>query len=100
MTGTILVTGGGRGIGAACALLAAEAGYRVAINFVSNENAALSVLGSVKAAGENDGVIVQGDVAAVLTMSGGFSRQATGLARLPVSSTMPGLSTCASASMK
>jgi NAD(P)-dependent dehydrogenase (short-subunit alcohol dehydrogenase family) len=33
MSKTILVTGGSRGIGAACALLAARQGYRVCINW-------------------------------------------------------------------
>ncbi|WP_287162029.1 SDR family NAD(P)-dependent oxidoreductase, partial [Mesorhizobium sp.] len=32
----LLVTGGGRGIGAAICRLAAKAGYRVAINYASN----------------------------------------------------------------
>ena len=56
-----MITGASRGIGAACAVLAAKAGYRVAINFVSNEGAALSVLKRVRAAG-SDGLIIQGDV--------------------------------------
>ena len=56
-----MITGASRGIGAACAVLAAKAGYRVAINFVSNEGAARSVLERVRAAG-SDGLIIQGDV--------------------------------------
>jgi NAD(P)-dependent dehydrogenase (short-subunit alcohol dehydrogenase family) len=39
----ILITGGGRGVGAATARLAAAQGYDVAISFVSNESAALAV---------------------------------------------------------
>jgi NAD(P)-dependent dehydrogenase (short-subunit alcohol dehydrogenase family) len=47
----ILITGGGRGIGAATARLAAAQGYDVAISFVSNEAAALAVAADVKAVG-------------------------------------------------
>jgi len=47
----MLITGGGRGIGAATARLAATHGYDVAISFVSNETAALAVAADVEAAG-------------------------------------------------
>lgn len=47
----ILITGGGRGVGAATARLAAAQGYDVAISFMSNEAAALSVAADVEAAG-------------------------------------------------
>jgi len=47
----ILVTGGGRGVGAATARLAAERGYDVAISFVSNEAAARAVADDVEALG-------------------------------------------------
>ena len=47
----ILITGGGRGVGAATARLAAEQGYDVAISFVSNESAAPAVAADVKALG-------------------------------------------------
>jgi NAD(P)-dependent dehydrogenase (short-subunit alcohol dehydrogenase family) len=43
-SGTLIVTGGGRGIGAAVARLAARHGYAVAVNFVTNEEAASSVV--------------------------------------------------------
>jgi NAD(P)-dependent dehydrogenase (short-subunit alcohol dehydrogenase family) len=43
--------GGGRGIGAATARLAAAQGYDVAISFVSNESAALAVAADVEAVG-------------------------------------------------
>jgi len=43
-TGVILVTGGGRGIGAATARLAAQRGYAVAINYLSHADAADRVL--------------------------------------------------------
>ena len=35
----ILITGGGRGVGAAAARLAAAQGYNVAMSFVSNKSA-------------------------------------------------------------
>jgi NAD(P)-dependent dehydrogenase (short-subunit alcohol dehydrogenase family) len=50
-TPLILITGGGRGIGAATARLAAAQGYDVAISFVSNEAAALAVAADVEAFG-------------------------------------------------
>jgi len=47
----ILITGGGRGVGAATARLAAAQGYDVAISFVTNEAAARAVAADVEAAG-------------------------------------------------
>ncbi|GBD50466.1 SDR family oxidoreductase [Methylopila sp. Yamaguchi] len=47
----ILITGGGRGVGAATARLAAARGYDVAISYLSNEAAALAVAADVEAAG-------------------------------------------------
>ncbi|VVD33700.1 protein of unknown function [Paraburkholderia dioscoreae] len=47
----ILITGGGRGVGAATSRLAAVQSYDVAISFVSNESAALAVAADVEAAG-------------------------------------------------
>jgi len=47
----ILITGGGRGVGAATARLAAARGYDVALTFVSNESAALAVAADVEALG-------------------------------------------------
>ncbi len=57
----VLITGASRGIGAACALLAARRGYAVAVNYLSNHAAA----GQVVAAIESDGgqaLAVQADV--------------------------------------
>ena len=53
----MLVTGGGRGIGAATALLAAQRGYAVAVNYLKNGAAAERLAREVK------GIAVQGDVA-------------------------------------
>ena len=57
-----LVTGASRGIGRGIAIELARAGYRVAINYAGNAEAAAEALALVKAAG-GDGFIVQGDVA-------------------------------------
>ncbi|QPC90110.1 SDR family oxidoreductase [Mesorhizobium sp. INR15] len=57
----LLVTGGGRGIGAAICRLAARAGYRVAINYASNQDAANALAAEIKAAG-GEAFAVKGDV--------------------------------------
>lgn len=62
MKKTILITGGGRGIGAACARLAAEQGYRVCINYRSDDAAATQVVQAVEAAG-GEAFAVRADVA-------------------------------------
>lgn len=46
-----LVTGGSRGIGKACALELAKAGYDVVINYVGNEEAANATVSELKALG-------------------------------------------------
>lgn len=51
MDKVMVITGGGRGIGAATALLAAGQGYRICINYQSDEQAAQSVLEQVRALG-------------------------------------------------
>jgi len=58
----MIVTGGSRGIGAATARLAAQAGYDVCINYVRDAAAAEQVAGGVRAAGRR-ALIVQADVA-------------------------------------
>jgi NAD(P)-dependent dehydrogenase (short-subunit alcohol dehydrogenase family) len=57
MSGVMLITGGGRGIGAATARLAAERGYAVCINYLRNAESAQ------KLAREIGGQAIQGDVA-------------------------------------
>jgi NAD(P)-dependent dehydrogenase (short-subunit alcohol dehydrogenase family) len=57
-----VITGGSRGIGAATARLAAERGYAVAINYVSNEPAARAVVTDIERRGGR-ALAVQGDVA-------------------------------------
>jgi NAD(P)-dependent dehydrogenase (short-subunit alcohol dehydrogenase family) len=62
MTATILITGAGRGIGAACALLAAGRGYRVCVNYRSDAAAANGVVDAIQAAG-GSAFALQADVA-------------------------------------
>lgn len=57
----LLVTGGSRGIGAAVCLGAAKAGYRVAVNYVSNAAAAEAVVEAIRADG-GEAFAVKGDV--------------------------------------
>ncbi|MBL27992.1 MAG: oxidoreductase [Rhodospirillaceae bacterium] len=51
MRGGLIVTGGGRGIGASVARLAAEQGYAVCVNYRRDERAATAVVGAIAAAG-------------------------------------------------
>jgi NAD(P)-dependent dehydrogenase (short-subunit alcohol dehydrogenase family) len=60
-TPTILVTGGSRGIGRACAVLAAEAGLSVVVNYVGNQEAAEYVVSAINLSGGR-AIAVQGDV--------------------------------------
>jgi len=57
-----LITGGARGIGAATALLAAQQGYAVAVNYQSNSLAADDVVRQIRAGG-GTAMAVQADVA-------------------------------------
>ena len=62
LTGRVaLVTGGSRGIGAATAILLAEAGAAVGVNYVANEEAAASTVAAIEAAG-GTAIAVRGDV--------------------------------------
>ena len=51
MNNVLIVTGGSRGIGAATALLAAERGYAVCVNYRKNRAAADQVVSKIQAAG-------------------------------------------------
>ena len=57
----LLATGGSRGIGAATALLGAEAGYAVCVNYRSDEDAARRVVEAIESAG-GTACAVQADV--------------------------------------
>ncbi len=62
MNPTLLVTGGGRGIGAATAVLAAARGWDVAINYARDAVAAASVAAEVRALGRR-ALVLRADVA-------------------------------------
>ena len=62
MEQVLLVTGGSRGIGAATCLLAARAGWKVAVNYAANSAAADDVVRQIVAAG-GAAIAVQADVA-------------------------------------
>jgi len=57
----VLITGGSRGIGAATALLAAQSGYAVAVNYQSNSLAADEVVRSIRDSG-GQAMALQADV--------------------------------------
>ena len=62
MDKVLLITGGSRGIGAATALLAAQQGWAVAINYSANSQAADEVARQIRAGG-GKAMTVQADVA-------------------------------------
>lgn len=62
MKKAILVTGGGRGIGAAVCRLAAAQGYAVAINYLRDDTSARTLAAAIEADG-GTACIVKGDVA-------------------------------------
>ena len=63
MSGVIVVTGGGRGIGAATARLAAQRGYAVCVNYRKNQQAADQVVRAIASSG-GKAIAVAGDVSA------------------------------------
>lgn len=58
----LIITGASRGIGAATALAAAKAGWRVCVNYASNEAAAARVVESIRAIG-GTAISLRADVA-------------------------------------
>lgn len=58
---TILITGAGRGIGAATAILAAEKGYNVVVNYLRNNQTAENLVGKIKQKG-GEAIAIQADV--------------------------------------
>lgn len=77
MDGILLVTGGGRGIGAATALLAARRGYAVCVNYLRDQAAAMKVVGAIEHGG-GQAIAVAADVsveADVLRLYDSIDRQ-------------------------
>ncbi len=62
MEPVLIVTGASRGIGAACARLAAQRGYKVCVNYARDEAAAQRVVGDIRAQG-GTAVAVRADIA-------------------------------------
>ena len=62
MRKVLLVTGGGRGIGAATCILAAQKGWDVAVNYAANAEAAHQVVRQIQATGAR-AIAIQADVA-------------------------------------
>jgi NAD(P)-dependent dehydrogenase (short-subunit alcohol dehydrogenase family) len=74
---TVLVTGGGRGIGAATSLLCAQHGWAVAVNYASGEAPAAAIVAQIRAAG-GTALAVRADVsdeAQVLAMFATIERE-------------------------
>jgi NAD(P)-dependent dehydrogenase (short-subunit alcohol dehydrogenase family) len=61
MDQVLVVTGGGRGIGAATALLGARRGYRVAVNYLADGASAARVADEITRGG-GEAIVVQADV--------------------------------------
>src|SRR4029078_7530860 len=59
---TVLICGGGRGIGAATARLAAARGYAVAVNYKSNAESASKVVKDIEDGGGR-AIAIRGDMA-------------------------------------
>lgn len=68
----ILITGGGRGIGAACAMLAAERGYQVVVNFRSNDTTAAAVVDAITRQG-GMACAIQADISVESEVEGLFN---------------------------
>jgi NAD(P)-dependent dehydrogenase (short-subunit alcohol dehydrogenase family) len=81
MDKVLLVTGAGRGIGAAVALLAAAQGWSVAVNYASNKQAAQDVVRRAEALGV-PAIAIQADVAIEAQVLGMFKQVDTDLGRL------------------
>lgn len=81
MNDVVLVTGGGRGIGAASALGCARAGYAVAVNYSANSLAADAVVRAIRDAG-GSAMAVRADVADEAQVVAMFAHIDAKLARL------------------
>jgi NAD(P)-dependent dehydrogenase (short-subunit alcohol dehydrogenase family) len=61
MSGVLVVTGGSRGIGAACARLGGERGYKVAVNYNASAGPAKAVVDHIRKAG-GTAIAIKADV--------------------------------------
>lgn len=76
-----LITGGSRGIGAATALLAAQRGYRVCINYYKNTDAAFRVVDTIQQNG-GKAIALQADISKENEVVGLFEQLDKDLGRL------------------
>lgn len=81
MNKVLLITGGSRGIGAATALLAAQQGWAVAVNYSSNSLAADEVVRQIRATG-GTAITVRADVAQEAQVLSMFEKVDAKLGRL------------------
>lgn len=88
MENVIVITGASRGIGAATALLAAQQGYRICINYHADDQAAEQVLAQVRALGAT-AIAVRADASVEDEVAQLFHRVDQSLVRLPRWSTTP-----------
>ena len=72
MSGVLVVTGASRGIGAACARLGGEAGYKVCVNYNSSADRANEVVDAIKTGG-GTAIAVQADVSTEAGATGLFN---------------------------
>ena len=78
----VLITGGSRGIGAACALLAARQGWAVAVNYTRDAAAADAIVQQIQAMDGGRAIAVQADVADEAQVLAMFQRVDAELGRL------------------
>lgn len=81
MSGVALITGSGRGIGAATARLAAKRGWAVCVNYVKRADSAEAVVAAIRAAG-GKAIAVQADSAKPADVKRLFERVDADLGRL------------------
>lgn len=78
---TILISGGSRGIGRACALKAAQSGWSVVINYRADRDIALRTVGEIEAMGGR-ALAVQGDVSVEADVARIFKQTSEHLGRI------------------
>ena len=81
MNPIVLITGGSRGIGAATALLAAQKGYAVAVNYTTNSLAADEIVRQIRASG-GTAITVKADVGVEAQVMAMFDKVDAKLGRL------------------